>query len=266
MKRGTPTHPKTDRLAERLGLRKFEAVGILECLWHFTAQYAKRGDIGKWSDEDIARQIGWDNDATKLIEALVYAGFVDRCQVNRLVVHDWQYHCDQTVSRSKEVENGFAVAVPSDNLGDASEQLAETSQPKALSHSLKPKPRESPTPDGVLPLIDAWNSLPRSMITHKVRREPPSDAARKGWKRIQSHREPRDALSDPKAVAEAIKRATFCHGQGWFRFEWLFGKNKNHQWNAVKLMEGGFEERGNRGSPRPGPGQVYDPTREGGSL
>ena len=55
MKRGTPDHPKTLELADRLGLERWGAVGLLECLWHFAAHYAKRGDVGRFSDEAIAR-------------------------------------------------------------------------------------------------------------------------------------------------------------------------------------------------------------------
>ena len=57
MKRGTPDHPKTKRLAEMLGLARWEVVGLLESLWHYTASYSRRGNIGRWSDEEIASAI-----------------------------------------------------------------------------------------------------------------------------------------------------------------------------------------------------------------
>jgi hypothetical protein len=47
MKRGTPEHPKTAHLMAALSIPRPYAVGILELLWHFTARYAPRGDVGR---------------------------------------------------------------------------------------------------------------------------------------------------------------------------------------------------------------------------
>lgn len=116
MKRGTPRHPKVDDLAQRLGIPKYSAVGILELLWHFTAEFALAGDVGRFSDEVIARAVCWDdasmmlgssqdrtikkNDAASwLISCLVEAGWIDKCDCHRLRVHDWNEHADQTVER-----------------------------------------------------------------------------------------------------------------------------------------------------------------------
>jgi hypothetical protein len=40
MKRGTPTHYKTKRLAKKLKVELPHAVGILEMLWHFKSDQA----------------------------------------------------------------------------------------------------------------------------------------------------------------------------------------------------------------------------------
>ena len=48
MKRGTPRHPKTMLLVAELQIPTYAAVGILESLWHWTAEYAKRGDVGRY--------------------------------------------------------------------------------------------------------------------------------------------------------------------------------------------------------------------------
>lgn len=108
MKRGTPFHPKTLDLAGRLGVERWGAVGVLESLWHFAGQYARRGDVGRHSDQSIAAGIGWTGDATQLVEALIGAGWLDRCECHRLRVHDWEQHADQAVHKTKEIENqGF---------------------------------------------------------------------------------------------------------------------------------------------------------------
>lgn len=116
--------PKLTTLMRRLKAPKYAAVGILESLWHFTGTQSPRGDIGRWSDEDIADAIGWDGDPAALVDALVRARWVDRCAAHRLVVHDWEDHCGQTVKRSQQVQSeGFASVVPA----VASEQLAVAS-------------------------------------------------------------------------------------------------------------------------------------------
>ena len=92
MKRGTIDHPKTCALAKALGIRRYAAVGLLESLWHFTAQYAPRGDVGRWTDADIAHALDWEGDPETLIRALVLAGYVNSNRKHRLVIHDWDDH------------------------------------------------------------------------------------------------------------------------------------------------------------------------------
>ena len=108
MKRGTPNHPKTLALASALNVERWGAVGLLESLWHFTAHYARRGDIGRHGDAAIAAGIGWSGDAQVLISALVSCGWLDACSCHRLRVHDWDRHADQAVQKTQDVRNqGF---------------------------------------------------------------------------------------------------------------------------------------------------------------
>lgn len=132
MKRGTPEHPKTYLLASALQIPKWGSIGILESIWHFTAQYAQAGNIGRHSDDAIARHIGWQTDSYPLIRALVITGWLDRCECHRLRVHDWHEHADQTVQRVLKNRNDAFLEC----YGDASTKLAasydETSQPLPL--------------------------------------------------------------------------------------------------------------------------------------
>jgi hypothetical protein len=76
-------------------------------LWQFAARFCPQGDIGKYTDAAIARAVGWQKRSgsrgvpteVKLTSAFVDAGFIDRCDVYRLVVHDWKDHCDQSVTK-----------------------------------------------------------------------------------------------------------------------------------------------------------------------
>lgn len=161
MKRGTPDHPKARALAARLKLRRWEVVGLLESLWHFASGYARRGDVGRHTDDEIASHLEWGGDARELVEALVATRWLDRCACHRLRIHDWPDHADQTVRRSQEVKtSGFIgcytdpdarikLAPARDLLAAASNLPADASQPVPLplpSPGPMPGPEPSPSP------------------------------------------------------------------------------------------------------------------------
>lgn len=109
MKRGTIEHPKMKRLARLLGCHQLLAVGLMEALWHWTAKYAPSGDIGKHSDDDIVDGIGFSLDlsrhvatASDVVGMLVEAGWLDRDQHHRLLVHDWHEHADDATKKAVE--------------------------------------------------------------------------------------------------------------------------------------------------------------------
>jgi len=98
MKRGTIEHVKMHRLAERLNLPRYAAVGILESLWHMTATKAPSGDISNLTAEDIAFYIQWNHDPVELIDALVLCRWLDK-DGDKLLVHDWQDHAEDSVKK-----------------------------------------------------------------------------------------------------------------------------------------------------------------------
>lgn len=125
MKRGTPRHPKVAELSALLEIPRYSAVGLLELLWHFTAEFALAGDVGRFSDDAIAQALCWDDASTKLIDALVQSGWLDRCECHRLRVHDWNDHADQTVQRVLSKRNqGFIKCYD-----DASTKLGPSKMP-----------------------------------------------------------------------------------------------------------------------------------------
>lgn len=99
MKRGATDHPKMLALAQALSGPVYVAVGVVECLIHWTAKYAPRGNVGKWNDDVIARGIGWQGEATVFVDALVFSGWLDADPEHRLIVHDWSEHADDAVQR-----------------------------------------------------------------------------------------------------------------------------------------------------------------------
>lgn len=183
MKRGTPDHPKTADLCARLRIRRWEAVGILESLWHFTAQFTPQGDIGKYTDEAIAKALDWNRDPRRLVEALCESKWVDVCPVNRLVVHDWEDHSDQTVKRVlakrglafiKSHASTALAPSQSDARSQVRSALPETSQPLPLP---LPLPQPPPQPDAQPPLppvvISDWQETHRAITEVDACVDPP---------------------------------------------------------------------------------------------
>lgn len=135
MKRGTPRHPKTSDLAARLKIPHYSAVGLLELLWHFASEFARAGDVGRFSDGVISKALSWDGDSTMLVSCLVDAKWLDRCECHRLRIHDWPEHADQTVFRVLHAQGqGFLKCYdgPSTMLASCQDQ---TSQPKANTNT-----------------------------------------------------------------------------------------------------------------------------------
>ena len=99
MKRGTPRHVKTFKLASLLSVPLPMAVGILEMLWHFAGDCTPMGDIGSIPDREIANAVGWEKRPSALVDALCSAGWLERNDQYRLIVHDWPEHAEYEVFR-----------------------------------------------------------------------------------------------------------------------------------------------------------------------
>ncbi len=89
MKHLTPESMKFKKLQRRLGVSAVVVAGTLEFLWIATQKNAKRGDIGQFSNEEIAIECGWEGDPDAFIEALIDCGWLDVCDTCRLVVNSW---------------------------------------------------------------------------------------------------------------------------------------------------------------------------------
>jgi hypothetical protein len=142
--RGTLTHRKTRRLANALDIPVPCALGVLEALWHLTASQAPAGDIGRLSDQDIADEILWPNDAGVLVAALVAVGSLDTHETHRLVVHDWEQHCDQAVRRKLGRNDMKFASREQRRLVVASHNLVITSETLAIASLPEPEPEPEP--------------------------------------------------------------------------------------------------------------------------
>lgn len=108
MKRAATDHPKMAELADAIAAEykhhsKFAmliAVGVLEKLWHFTAKFAPRGDIGRRTNQQIGRWVDWPKgDEDNLIRLLLATNWLQSDPNCRLIVHDWAEHADDSVKK-----------------------------------------------------------------------------------------------------------------------------------------------------------------------
>lgn len=168
MKRGTPRHPKMRELAKALRIPLPYAVGLTEMLWHFTAEHAPQGDIGRWSDEAIAQGSGWVGVPSRLVEAWVRVGWLDPSPTHRLVTHDWHDHADQGTRKWLERKGLKFLSLPEIVSGQCPDSVrTESIQVRTVSGQCPPSraraslegsrveeiPPIPPNPDAATPLV-----------------------------------------------------------------------------------------------------------------
>lgn len=189
MKRGTVDHPKVKDLARLLHKPCYSAVGLLEMLWHMVARYTPRGDIGHYSDREIARALYWTGKPENLIKAMLASRWLDADPVHRLLVHDWADHADQTVRRVLAArKQDFARPMLASTSIDASimptTPTVDASPPVSgvHSHSHRPAPAASAAgvtdeePEG---FSEFWQAYPKKVGKAQ---------ARKAWTKTQGKR------------------------------------------------------------------------------
>lgn len=214
MKRGTIDHPKMRALVAALpiGGCRYQAVGILESLWHFTALYAYRGDIGRHSDEAIAEWIGWKSSPDSLIGALVKTGWLNRVDgPERLTVHDWVEHCDDAVRMrmKREAAKAEQVGTNAENVGtcsNMSEHNGTTRARQALALNGSEGEGDTGKPED---LPESWQFLAdREQVQAFYRAITTAEELPAGflsaWR--GALRELAELKTSPAAVAKALKR------------------------------------------------------------
>lgn len=153
------------------------AVGILERLWHAAMTSAPRGDIGRFADDVIAELIAWHGDAEWLVQTLVDTGWLDRCSVHRLIIHDWREHAPNHVKGNIQSLGGWASedspkgppqgaalgTTPGDDpqRGSAPNLTKPNqTQPNETKQSARRK-RRSPSPEYTEDFLAWWAEYPR---------------------------------------------------------------------------------------------------------
>jgi len=92
LKEGTESTLKFKKLKRRLKLPDWQVIGILESLWKIGRTSAQAGDIGKYSNEDIAATMEYEGDHDELIKTLVETKWLVEDDQFRLYFNDWSQH------------------------------------------------------------------------------------------------------------------------------------------------------------------------------
>ena len=99
MKREAFNHPKLQLLARDLHTDLCCARGVMESLWLVAQTNFPQGDVGRWTDEEIATGMGYSGDAAQLIAVLCKRKLLDVIPDadGRLYIHDWHVHAEDWV-------------------------------------------------------------------------------------------------------------------------------------------------------------------------
>lgn len=266
MKRGTPEHFKTMRLADELGCSRPEAMGLLEGLWHFTARSAPQGDIGRCTNREIARGCYSERDGDELVRAFIAAGWLDTHEQHRLVVHDWHDHAEEAVKKLLERRRlpFLSLSAPRRDMSrrrrDMSGAPGETCRAPARGSGYgkgKGSGKEGECRgETVEALRDAWNEhapqLPRCVELNAARR-------RHGAARLQER-----PIAEWVPIIRRMNASAFCrgeaeHSRGWRAdFDFLLQPG-----TAAKVLEGKYDDRTPAHDPdAPSPMEVVRRLRE----
>lgn len=222
MKANTPELMKFQRLQRRLKESRRGTIGLLEGLWIATAKNCPEGDIGKFSNEEIAIMVDWEGDPDELVEALVSSGWVDSSEDRRLVVHDWQDHCPTYVkgvaARSKKKA---AIETPATSRticepDESSSELESSQSPTIVAnYSSELNAPQLPTIVSNYELPTTYSSLfkPNQAKPNQAKREkqnsfafPLSDELKEAWTKWKKHldeiRTPLTSTSEECAMME----------------------------------------------------------------
>ena len=202
--RGTLTHWKTRLLADQLGISPAHALGLLEALWHVTAEDAPSGNIGRLSNKAIVMQMFTDFDPDRLIGAFIASGHLDVHPVHRLLIHDWHVHADYNTKRKVE-RRGEAMHTARGDVAPVTKR--DASSRVITQHESIPEPEPEPEPEPLNPSANSSEKTeingglsfssstdkpsksksPRKRKSAKPKRENPPDPRhtpiRKAWER-----------------------------------------------------------------------------------
>jgi hypothetical protein len=174
MKAGTQNHLKTKRLKRLLKRPLYQIVGVLETLWLLAADCADEGNIGKFTDEEIADYLEWDGNPVELVRALSDAGWTDLDASGRPVIHGWIEHCPEYIKdrirkrMARATKEGHALCPSRTYVSSPPDTAGHTPDLAGLRPSI-PNPtnpnQSQPNPTKQEPSADAEGSKPKPVYS-----------------------------------------------------------------------------------------------------
>lgn len=264
--------PKVSAIAKATGLRVFDVIGCLIVVWSWADGRTADGFVPFADDADIDKRV----DCPGFAQAMVTVGWLE-LRDDGILFPEFEEHMGESSKKramdrrrkqktmrrpseqTRNISGTSSENVPS-NPGTSS-RISRTKREKENENRLikeKEKKEKDSQPDGSdLPpdpkiskpekldeLIHAFEALPPG-IGHKIPNHRSKEVLR-GWRRVQNDPEWRQAFEDIPTLMNRIRDGTFLHGQGWFKFVWLFAKGKTGEKNVMKILEGSYDERKRR--------------------
>lgn len=229
MKKEALTHPKTYDLADRLGISRSQAIGVLTLLFDFVEDHAIQGNIGKWPNGAIARACEWTGGADEFVEALVSSGWIDRCKTNRLIVHDWGDHCQSWVrAKLQKMGVGFAVPTKEASIEGTIDRISVATIEPTIERSIEPT-----------------TNLTKPNLTEPSQTKPlltePSPAKPKEFSNENSCRSESDGVksADAKNFSSEI-REVFAHYRKYHARSFPSPRSEMVEWRKIRerLVDG----------------------------
>lgn len=160
-------HPKKDKLAELLwsempiDVADYAAMGAIHCLWWWAADYAKDGDLGRYSDAQVAKGCRWHGDPKTLVDAFMSSGFVDRDRR----IHGWMETTGAGIAKREadaaRKRDARLAAKQEPQTRTVPGQSTDGPQPRRRTYHTTPTTQtDIPEDDG---FSDFWTAYPRKV-------------------------------------------------------------------------------------------------------
>lgn len=165
-------HPKTLRLARRLGVSVPAAIGHLQLLWWWAMDFAPDGSLTAFDDAEIADAVMWDGSPDALIDALSAAKFIDCAPDGEgYVIHDWQDYAGRLIERRRQdaERKRTSRGRPPDVTAPSGVTVPNRTVPDPTGPDPLPQPPPATEREGE-------GALPRAAQTRKTTRRLDSDA------------------------------------------------------------------------------------------
>lgn len=177
MKEGTENKLKFKKLKRRLSMPEWQVIGLLEAIWKLTRSSAPEGDIGRFSNEDIAAGIEYDGDADELVNHLVETCWLDEDEEFRLIVHDWSDHVPTYMKgQMKRYKKQFADRAAKERHHAVSEPCNEPQfEPPDTSTEITKAPNEPCSDPATKPIPNQTNPPPPKPPQPEPANEPSPD-------------------------------------------------------------------------------------------